>query len=159
MAGLQWWGRRLLDLGGYAVGLTVVVTAVLAALSLLAGAGWNGVKLGLFLVGTLAFGYATYLRWPSRPPQDLPARRPEERDEQRQGSTEGPTVRTGGGPPEEDADRSQTPFEAVLDRLPPLLWTDLPPVERFHPGTKLYAASLLMLAVSYAMEALFGVRA
>lgn len=133
-------GRRLLDLAGYAVGLTVAVAALLAPASLLAGAGLNGVKVGLFVTGTLCFGYATVLLWPSRS-----------------------DTRGDGGPPEagrtREGPRTRTRLEAALDRLPPLRWIPLGPADRLHPGTKLYAASLLMLAVSYVMEAAFGVRA
>lgn len=143
-------GRRLLDLAGYAVGLTVAVAALLAPASLFAGAGWNGVKFGLFVVGTLCFGYATVLLWPSRPDARRDGGRPRP-ERSRDGRPE--AGRTPEGP------RTRTRFEAALDRVPPLRWVPLGPADRFHPGTKLYAASLLMLAVSYVMEAAFGVRA
>lgn len=154
---LRWWSRRVFDLAGYAVGLTLVVVAVLVPPSLLVGAGWNGVKVGLFLAGTVTFGYATLLLWPSRPTVDDP-------DRSGDGSNAGPSdAAVDGGvgtvEPAGEAARTDTRFEAALGRLPPLQWYGLPPAERFHPGTKLYVASLLMLAVSYAMEALLGVRA
>lgn len=133
------WGRRLLDLAGYAVGLTVAAVLLTAPFSLLASAGWNGIKVGLFLLGTACFGYATLLTWPSRPDS--------EGDAPSSGEESPGTVRT------------ETRFEAALDRVPPWRWYPIRPADRFHPGTKLYAASLLMLAVSYLMETAFGVRA
>lgn len=174
------WGWRLLDLAVYAVGLTLAVVVALVPPSLLAGAGWNGVKFGLFLVGTLSFGYATYLLWPARPE---PASGPDHatgpdratrqsgaggrgssgdaaRRDRRPGSRAG--LRTAsrperGGRGGRGGPREATRFEAALDRIPPLSRSDLRPGQRLHPGTKLYVASFLMLGVSYAMEAVLGV--
>lgn len=144
MNGHGGWGPRVLDLAGYAVGLTAVVVVLLAPVSLLAGAGWSGVKLGLFLSGTLAFGYATLLMWPSRT-VDEAGGGGDRFEYHTRGDRNDPT--------------DETPFESVVSRAPLLRRSGAPPVERFHPGTKLYVASLLMLALSYGMEALLGVRA
>lgn len=148
MSALSRLGWRLLDLAGYAVGLTATVAVLMAPLSLLAGAGLAGVKYGLFVAGVLAFGYATLLAWPVRPDEEGPQAGPGSETQ------DGPAYETRG----DRADpTSETSFESLLARLPPFEQVD--PVERFHPGTKLYVASLLMLAVSYGLEAMFGVRA
>lgn len=161
---LHGWGGRLFDLARYAVGLTVTVVALLAPVSLLVGTGWNGVKLGLFLVGTFAFGYATFLMWPSRPPAEDLRRAEEDGGEARPRPPGGePAQPAGPASPRESGSRGshreETPFESALGRVPLLRRYRVPPVERFHPGTKLYVASLLMLAVSYGMEAFLGIRA
>lgn len=149
------WARRLLDLAVYAVGTTVVVAAALLPPSLLAGVGLNGVKFGLFLGGVLAFGYATVLLWPSRPVEDEIGQR------DRQGTN--PEGAGRGAEPIESRDevepREETRFESLVGRVPPLDRYEVAPADRLHPGAKLYVASLLMLAVSYVMEAVFGIRA
>lgn len=175
MAGLA---VRLADLARYAVGLTAAVVLALTPVSLLAGAGLNGVKFGLFLAGTAAFGYATYLLWPSKPPArrgarsavgegaagEGPANGPSARDGERPrsaGTGERPRSASAGGrpgAPDRSGVREESPFESLLGRLPVVGDPFVPAAERFHPGTKLYVASLLMLAVSYGMEALLGVR-
>jgi hypothetical protein len=128
------WGRGLLDLVGYAVGLSVAAVSLIAPVSLAAGSGLVGVKIGLFLVGVACVGYATVRWWPSRPasPPDATPNSP--------GHVERPTG-----------------FEALLDHVPPWRWFRVDPRDRFHPGTKLYAAAVLMFAVSFLLEAVFGV--
>ncbi|MEF8856276.1 MAG: hypothetical protein V5A16_02505 [Haloplanus sp.] len=128
------WGWRLLDLVGYAVGLSVAAVLVSAPVSLATGSGLVGVKIGLFLAGVACAGYATVLWWPSRPDS-------------------GPDAtpnRTG-------RDGRPTGFEALLGRIPPWRWYYVAPRDRFHPGTKLYAAAALMFVVSFLLEAVFGV--
>lgn len=153
-AGRQRWARRLLDLAAYAIGVTLVVTVSLVPPSLLAGAGLVGVKYGLFLVGVLSFGYATVLLWPSRP-----GHLDDGRGDGQQAASEGAGKPvTGNGARNEVERRDESRFETLIVGVPPFDRYRIPPVDRFHPGTKLYVASLLMLAVSYVMEAVFGVR-
>jgi hypothetical protein len=129
-------GRRLLDLVGYAVGVTVATVLLVAPVSLATGGGWVGVKVGLFLAGVACVGYATVLWWPSRPAAASDAAR----------------SHSGRG------DRP-TGVEALLDRVPPWQWYHVDPHDRFHPGTKLYAAGALLFAVSLLLEVAVGVRA
>jgi hypothetical protein len=148
------WGRRLVDLAAYAVGLTLLVAIALVPLSLLAGAGLNGVKFGLFLVGIFAFGYATLRSWPSRPDEAGLGQRPGEQ------STPGSERTIEGVDPDVQLDpRTESRFESLVTGVPPLESYRVPPDDRVPVGAKLYVASLLMLAVSYAMEAVFGIRA
>jgi hypothetical protein len=133
------WGRRLLDLVGYAVGSTAAAVLLTAPVSLAAGRGMVGVKIGLFISGVACVGYATVLWWPSRS----------------EAGTDTAPNRTG------RAGRAGRPtgFEALLDRVPPWKWYDLDLRDRVDPGTKLYAAGALMFGVSFLLEAAFGVRA
>lgn len=126
------WGRRLLDVVGYAVGLTVVASLLIAPVSLAAGTGLVGLKLGLFLVGVACVGYATVLWWPSR-------RRSERADTPGRGER-------------------PTGFEALLARVPPWRWCRVDQRDRAHPGTKLYVAAALLFGVSFLLEVAFGVR-
>lgn len=130
------WGRRLLDLVGYAVGSTAAAVLLTAPVSFAAGRGMVGVKIGLFISGVVCVGYATVLWWPSR---------------SEAGTDTAPNHAGRGGRP--------TGFEAVLDRVPPWKWYGLDPRDRVDPGTKLYAAGALMFVVSFLLEAAFGVRA
>ncbi|AXG09592.1 DUF7555 family protein [Haloplanus rubicundus] len=128
------WGRRLLDLVGYAAGLFVAAVSLIAPVSVATGSGLVGVKVGLFLAGVACVGYATVLWWPSRSESD-PAATPS---------------RSG-------RDGRPTGFEALLDRVPPWRWLRVDPHGRFHPGTKLYAAAALLFGASFLLEAVFGV--
>jgi hypothetical protein len=127
-------GRGLLDLVGYAVGLSVAAVLLIAPVSVATGSGLVGVKIGLFLAGVACVGYATVLWWPSRP--------------------ESPPDAT---PNSSGHDDRPTGFEALLDRVPPWRWFRVDPRDRFYPGTKLYAAAVVMFAVSFLLEAVFGV--
>lgn len=118
----------LLDAVSYAVWLTALVAVASSPVSLLVGAGLNGVKFGLFIVGFLCLGYAVLL-----------LRRATSLHE-----------RAGGL-------RTETRFERLVGRLPPMRWYAVPVRARHQPGTKLFLASVTMLAVSYVMEAVFDI--
>jgi hypothetical protein len=51
----------------------------------------------------------------------------------------------------------ETRFQGTLHRLPPLRRYELAPAERLSAGTKLFVASVLVLAISFVLEAVFGV--
>jgi hypothetical protein len=120
---------RIVDAIQYAVGLTVLVAVGLLPVSLLAGAGLWGVKYGLFVVGTLAIGYATLLAWP-RSPSDLES---------------------------EGTDPSETRLQSLIRRAPPAAWYPLSPAERFLDWVRLYLAALFMWASSFGLEVFLGV--
>lgn len=122
--------HRVLDAVTYALGVTALAVLVLTPVSLLFGSGLNGLKFGLFVVGFLSMGYATFRLRPPRPDKAAESTPP----------------------------RTETGLEARLGRLPGLRRHRLPVRERFSPGAKLFLASLTMLAVSYLMEAVFHVR-
>lgn len=122
-------GARIVDAVQYAVGLTLLAAGLILLFSLLMGRGLWGVKFGLFIVGFLSLGYATVLAWP-KSPEDL----------ERGGS-----------------DREETRLQALLRRVPPAAWYPLPVRDRYPNWVRLYLASLTMLALSYSLEAFFGV--
>lgn len=119
----------LLDLGGYAITVAVLAGAVALAVGIGTGGGLVRTKALLFLLGFVLMGYATVRLWP-RTPDDV--RRP-------------------GLAPRRGPD--------VIDRrVPPAAWAPAPPAERAPaPATKLFVASLLVLATSFVMEVGFGV--
>ncbi|MFC7167167.1 DUF7555 family protein [Halospeciosus flavus] len=124
--------RKLIDAVQYAVAVTVVAAVVSAVPSVLLGAGLVGVKYGLFVLGFLAFGYASFLLQPVKPWKSGGHRRDREAGE-------------------------PTPFRRFVRRLPPAAWFPIEPEERFGREVKLLLASVVMLAVSYVMEVVFGV--
>jgi hypothetical protein len=124
--------RQLLDLLAYSLGLLVVLFVVLGALSLLLRSGLVGVKRGLFIVGVVLLGYSTLKLRPVRPDKDpAEARFPADNGE-------------------------ETPFQRRVQRVLPRRYR-LAHDDRLPDAAKLFVASLLVLAVSYAMEAAFGV--
>lgn len=115
---------------GLAAAAVVVVGALVVAVA--TGGGLVRAKRLLFLAGFLLMGYATVRLWP-RSPSDLDR----------------------GAIP---ADHDRTRFQRAVRALPPLRWLRPPPPHRrFTPPGKLFVGSLVVLAVSYAMEAVFGV--
>ena len=124
---------RVLDALVYAVGVAVaVVLSVVATLASFAvGGGWSGVKYLLFLVGFFVFGVTAFSLRPAGAWTD--------RDEGSAGTC------------------GETRFQAAVQATPPLRRYDLAPNERLRPAAKLFVASLLVLGVSFAMEAVLGV--
>lgn len=119
---------QIVDAAGYAAWSTVAAVFVSGLVSLVAGAGAVGVKYGLFLIGFGLFGYSIFLLKPSKPGSE-------------------PKVQP----------RGDTRFEARTKWLPPHRWFHLAPADRLRPGTKLFLASLTILAMSYLMESLLGI--
>ncbi len=122
-------GYVLLDLGSYAVTVAGVTFLLALAVGIGTGGGLVRTKAMLFLFGFLLMGYATVRLWP-RTPNDV--RRP-------------------GQAPRRGPD--------VIDRqMPPATWAPDPPAEWTPaPATKLFVASLVVLAISYIMEVGFDV--
>jgi len=128
---------QLLDVAAYGIWLTVLFAVVSAALSVLVG--WRaapGAKYGLFVFGWLAFGYGTFQLLPSRPWKDDG------------GDLPGPLSVTA---------NEETKFQSLVQRLPPARFRQVPPVQRFPTGVRVFVGSLVMLATSIAMEQLFGI--
>lgn len=124
-------GRQALDAVAYAVAVTAVVGVLSGAASLAVGAGLVGVKYGLFVVGILLFGVATFKLRPSPPDGDGGRALPADR----------------GG---------ESSFQAAVQRALPARYR-VPPGDRLSDAVRLFLASLLVLATSYLMERLFGI--
>lgn len=132
------WLGQLLDAVTYAVVVTAVLVAASGVPSFAFGFGWVGVKYLLFVVGILAFGYATFTLRPRPPWKDDEATEPT-------GTSVG--------------DREETRVQALAQEVPPARFRRLPVDERLPDGVKMFLASLAILGTSYAMEAVFGVAA
>lgn len=131
--GLLVWADTL----GYALGVTVCVVVAAVVAGIATGGGLVRAKVVVFLAGFVLMGYATIRLWPSSP-EDVG------------GATDG----AGRSIPASD----RTRFQSVVRALPPLRWLPEPPPTRRHaPASKLFVSSVLVLFVSYSMEAAFGI--
>ncbi|MFC4450547.1 DUF7555 family protein [Halorussus aquaticus] len=137
--------RQVVDAVVYAFAVAGVVFVVGALLGLAVGGGLVTAKYVMFVVGLLAFGYATFQMRPD-PPWDT-----EQTDDGTVTVTRNDQSGTviGG--------RDETAFQAAVQRIPPLPWYSLPPDERFPVPFKMFLASLATLAWSFVMETVFGV--
>lgn len=119
--------RKLLDTLAYAVALSVLVFLAAAAVSFALGGDWGGVKFLLFVLGFLALGAGGFLLRPTPPWRDQPL-----------------VQRTG-----------QTPFERAVRRL--LGDRALDPDQQLPAAARVLVAGVILLAVSFVMETVFGV--
>lgn len=124
-------GLQAIDALAYALALTVTVAVAVGLLSAAVGAGLNGVKYGLFVVGILLFGVATFKLRPTAPYGDARGLLPTDSDE-------------------------ESGFQAAVQRALPERYR-LGPDERLSDGLRLFLASVLVLAASFALERVFGV--
>lgn len=116
----------------YGVSVAALVLVGALAVGLASGGGLVRAKQLLFLAGFLLMAYATFRLWPSSPAD----------------------LERGAIP----ADHDRTRFQRAVEALPPLRWLPSPPPHRrFTPAGKLFVGSLVVLATSYVMEAVFGV--
>ena len=124
--------RQALDALVYAIAFVTVLVALAAVVSFPVGGGWVGVKFALFFVGFFLFGLSAFQLRPTPPWKE------DESDTS-------------------DGERDETRFQAAVQRLPPLGRYGLAPDDRLSPAAKLFLASVVVLLVSYVMEAGFGV--
>lgn len=127
--------RQALDVLVYAVAVTAAFVAASALVSFPVGSGWVGVKFALFFLGFFLFGISTF---------QLRPKSSWKRDDEE---------------PDTPDERTETGFQALVQRIPPLGRYGLPPDDRLSPAAKLFAASLFVLLVSFVMETTFGVAA
>jgi hypothetical protein len=122
---------RLFEAAFWVTGATTLTVLAFGAAVLLVGGELVTLKYVLFVVGLLLFGFGSFAIQPTRPHQD----------EKR--------VDAAGEEPNR--------YEVRLQRLPPLRGRRLPFGDRVSRNTKLFLTGLATLAVSAAMELLFGV--
>src|SRR6056297_3107185 len=140
--------RKAVDAVVYALAVAAVVFLLGAVLGVLLGGGLVTAKYVMFVVGILLFGYATFQLRPD-PPWST----------ERTGDGETVIVKNDDSDDPVVNSRTETRFQAAVQRIPPLSWYSLPPSDRVSIAAKLFLASLVTLAWSYAMEAVFGIAA
>ena len=139
--------RQVVDAVVYANAVAAVVFALGVALGVLLGGGLVTAKYVMFVVGLLAFGYATFQLRPD-PPWDT-KRTDDGKIKVTKNRTDGTVV----------SSREETRFQAAVQRIPPLPWYSLPPNERLPVAAKMFLASLAVLGWSFVMETVFGIAA
>ena len=126
---------RVLEASYWILGATTLCILGLGVLAFVFGDGLLTLKYLLFVVGFLLFGIGSFALWRNT------RRRP----------TIWPSVDV--GPNEVD----ELGLERRLWEFPGLRGEYLPPPERVSRPIKLFATGVLVLVVSYLMEAVFGV--
>ena len=126
---------RALEAGYWVLGATILFTLGLGMLAFVFGDGLLTLKYLLFVAGFLLFGIGSFALWRGT------RRRP----------SIWPSVNVG---PDRTAELD---LERRLWDLPGLRGEYLPPPDRVSRPVKLFLTGVLVLAVSYVMEAVFGV--
>lgn len=124
---------RVVDAVVYGALVALVVSLVGAVVGLLVFGSLNGTKLLLFVAGFAQITVAVVSLWPSDV-SDL------------EGSN---------APDPEEVSRVQL----LVDRIVPKERLGLPVQERFEHGVRQFVAGVAILAVSFSMEAVFGIAA
>ena len=126
---------RLLEAGYWVLAVTAGHVGGLGILAFVVGDGLLTLKYLLFVVGFLLFGVGSVVLW--------------------RGTRRRPSIWPSVGP-SVDAPK-EVGFERRLWDLPGLRGGYLPPAERVSRPVKLFLTGLAVLAVSYTMEAVFGI--
>lgn len=124
---------RVVDALVYGAVVALLASLVSAAIGLLVLGSLNGMKFVLFVAGFGQIALGVISLWPS----DVS------------------DIEDTGGPPPNEVSRVQR----VVDRLAPTELLGLPVEQRFEHGVRQLVAGVLMLVVSFSMEAAFGVGA
>ena len=123
----------------YATVVAALATLGSLSIGIATGGGLVRGKVVLFVVGWGLMAYATVQLWPSSP-------------EEVNGT---PESRTGESLPES---QNETRLQSFVQSIPPNRWLRAPrPERRLSIDGKLFLASLLVLAISFAMEVVFGI--
>jgi hypothetical protein len=125
---------RVLETVVWVVAATAAIVGVAVVLGLAMQGDLTMAKVILFLVGFVLFGVSSFLLRPKPPKKDAEDRF----------SVEG---------------YDETRFEKVVQQVPPLDKEPIPIDQRVNRNVKLFLTSLLVLAVSFLMEAVGGVGA
>ncbi len=131
--------RVWIDALTYATVVAALATLGSLSIGIATGGGLVRGKVVLFVVGWGLMAYATVQLWPSSP-------------EEVNGT---PESRTGESLPES---QNETRLQSFVQSIPPNRWLRAPrPERRLSIDGKLFLASLLVLAISFAMEVVFGI--
>lgn len=162
--------RVLIDALTYAVFLTAVTVVAALVFAVLTGGGLVRAKHALFIVGWGMLAYATVQMWIRSGKQLRASSKPAQREsnaseqppdsmatasEVRNRLTSTPDHSDGTSLRER---QDTTRFQALVQTLPPNRWVRNPaPERRLTIAAKLLLTSVFVLAVSFVMEAVFGV--
>lgn len=156
-------GRRLvgavLDAVTYAATAVVITFLFGALVSFPLGYGLVGVKYALFYLGFAAFAIAIVVSWPGsawkRPSLsfDLLSFDGRSNDDE----TTVPWVDT--DPGDESGTTDQTPYQALVQRLPPARFVPVRPADRVPTGLRLFLAAFAIHGTSFVMEVVFQINA
>lgn len=155
-------GRRLvgvlLDAITYAATAAGITFLFGVVISFPLGYGFVGVKYVLFYLGFAAWALAIVVAWPGsawkRPNLSFDLLSFGGSDEE---ETTVPWVDT--DPAGESGDPDQTPYQALVQQLPPARFVPVPPADRVSTGIRLFLAAFAIHGTSYTMEVVFGVAA
>ncbi|XVH33500.1 DUF7555 family protein (plasmid) [Haloferacaceae archaeon DSL9] len=153
-------GAAVIDAAVYAAVVASIVVVASTLVAFAAGGDWSTVKAVLFVVGTVLLGYAIALLWASS--------RNGNYGEERSGGERWARARSNSGSgtrglsrlrPDSTGSlgRTKTRFQRFVDRVPPLYWIDVDPTRTLSQTTKIFLAGVAVMAVSFCMEAVFGV--
>lgn len=140
--------RKTLDALAYATLIVVGVTGVSAFFELSGAGTLFRTKYVLFWLGFALLAYASFQLRPDSPSQ-------QNRNTEFLTSGDDRQKRASGSV----GSRSSTRLERLAAWLPPMRWVTVNPDDRFSPHAKQFLAALLLLAVSIAMEFVFGIAA
>lgn len=146
----------------YALALTAIVGVGCFALGFATGGGAVRAKVLLFVAGWLLLAYATVRLWPSSPAEVDSGSGSRLGSESGPGSGSGPEARSATATrPHGSAVGERMPstrFQTFVQSLPPVRWVQPPaPEHRLTPPGKVLVSSLLILLLSFLLEAVFGV--
>lgn len=130
-------GAQLVDLVAYVLVVTTLVYAPVTVLAAVLEWGVGSLVQYGFVMGFLMFGYGTYLLWPSRAEEF---------------GTDGDPEAASNGPSPDGDESEQSPLQRAIIRWVPMGTLEEPNVDPLTAGTKLFVASLAVLAVSYLLE-------
>lgn len=156
--GRQFIGAAL-DAVTYAATAAVITFLFAALVSFPLGYGLVGVKFGLFYLGFAAWAIAIVVSWPGsawkRPNLsfDLLSLGGNTDDDE----TTVPWVDT--DPSGESGEPDQTPYQALVQSLPPARFVPVRPSYRVPTGIRLFLAAFTIHATSFVMETVFGIAA
>lgn len=146
-------GAVAIDTTVYAAVVTGIVVVASTLTAFAGGGDWSTVKALLFVLGAILLGYATAQVWVSsrdRNGQGWTGARSEAASQTRLTSRFRSGSRTVSG-------RAETRFQRFVERVPPRRWVEVAPRASLSPTAKIFLAGVTVMAVSFCMEAVFGV--
>lgn len=150
-------GAAAIDAVVYATVVTGIASVASTLTAFAAGGDWSTVKALLFVLGAVLLGYATAQLWVStrngngdRDGEGWTGARSEAAAPTRLTSRFRSGSRAVSG-------RTETRFQRFVERIPPRRWVEVAPRASLSPTAKIFLAGVMVMVVSFCMEAVFGV--